>query len=153
MVHSNQTNLIRWIGACGASKGLLCAALACAAGFLPLIECAGVRGDEKKVTYDDQLAPIFRQRCSTCHNPTKKKADLDVTAYSTLMHGSSSGAVIEPGDADSSQLYSLVTHQSEPYMPQNADKLPDGEIDLIRRWINGGALENAGSKAARPKRT
>ena len=36
-------------------------------------------------------------------------------------------------------------------MPQNADKLPDAEIDLIRRWINGGALENAGSKAAKPK--
>ena len=38
--------------------------------------------DDKKVTYDDQLAPIFRQRCSSCHNPTAKKADLDVTNYS-----------------------------------------------------------------------
>ena len=36
-------------------------------------------------------------------------------------------------------------------MPQNADKLPDAEIDLLRRWIDGGALENAGSKAAKPK--
>ena len=36
-------------------------------------------------------------------------------------------------------------------MPQNADKLPDSEIDLLKRWINGGALENAGSKAAAPK--
>ncbi len=26
------------------------------------------------------------------------------------------------------------------------------EIDIIRRWINGGALENAGSKAAQPNR-
>ena len=65
------------------------------------------------------------------------------------MQGGSSGAVIEPGDADSSQLFLLVTHQSEPFMPQNADKLPDSEIDLIRRWINGGALENSGSKAVK----
>src|SRR5256885_15164147 len=58
---------------------------------------------------------------------------------------------MESGDAEASQLFALVTHQSQPYMPLKADKLPDGEIDLIRRWINGGALENAGSKAAKPK--
>ena len=64
------------------------------------------------------------------------------------MQGGASGASIEPGDADGSYLFTLVTHKSEPFMPQNADKLPDAEIDLLRRWINGGALENAGSKAA-----
>lgn len=132
--------------------GFLRSTLACAAGFVLVVSATNVRAaDEKKVTYDEQLAPIFRQRCSSCHNPNAKKADLDVTNYSSLMHGGSSGAVVEPGDANASQLFLLVTHQSEPYMPQKADKLPDGEIDLIRRWINGGALENAGSKAAAPK--
>ena len=58
---------------------------------------------------------------------------------------------IEPGDADASYLFPLVTREAEPFMPQNADKLPDAEIDLLRRWIDGGALENAGSKAAKPK--
>ena len=106
---------------------------------------------EEKVTYDDQLAPILRQRCSSCHNSNTKKADLDVTNYSGLMRGGSSGAAIEPGDPDASHLFLLVTRKSEPFMPQNADKLPDGEIDIIRRWIKGGALENAGSKAAAPK--
>jgi WD40 repeat protein len=106
---------------------------------------------EDKVTYDDHLAPIFRQRCGACHNPTAKKADLDVTTYLGLMTGGASGAGIEPGDASASYLFSLVTHESEPFMPQNADKLPDTEIELMRRWIDGGALENAGSKAIKPK--
>jgi predicted nucleic acid-binding Zn-ribbon protein len=106
---------------------------------------------EEKVTYDDQLAPILRQRCSSCHNANTKKADLDVTNYSGLMRGGSSGPSIEPGEPDSSHLFLLVTRQSEPFMPQNADKLPDAEIDIIRRWIKGGALENAGSKAVAPK--
>ena len=140
------------IEARSASKGFLRSTLACAAGFMLVIQSVNVAGaDEKKITYDEQLAPIFRQRCSSCHNPNKKKADLDVTNYSSLMRGGSSGAVIEPGDPDASHLFLLVTRQSEPFMPQNADKLPDGEIDLIRRWIKGGALENAGSKAAAPK--
>jgi hypothetical protein len=37
-------------------------------------------------------------------------------------------------------------------MPQNADKLPDAEIDTIKRWIDGGALENKGSKAPKLKK-
>jgi predicted nucleic acid-binding Zn-ribbon protein len=37
-------------------------------------------------------------------------------------------------------------------MPQNADKLPDAEIDLLKRWIDGGALENKGSKAPKLKK-
>jgi Planctomycete cytochrome C/WD domain, G-beta repeat len=118
---------------------------------LAVINGASVAHAEDKVTYDDHVAPIFRQRCGTCHNPTAKKADLDVTNYLKLMQGGASGAAISPGDADGSYLFTLVTHQAEPYMPQKADKLPDAEIDLLRRWINGGALENAGSKAAKPK--
>src|SRR2546423_2066432 len=93
------------IGARSASKGVLRFTLACAAGFVPFIQSVMLRADDKsKITYDDQLAPIFRQRCSACHNPTAKKSDLDVTNYSSLMHGGSSGAVIEPGDPDASHL-------------------------------------------------
>lgn len=110
----------------------------------------GAHADDK-VTYDDHVAPIFRQRCSACHSPTSKKADLDVTTYLNLMQGGASGAAIEPGDAASSYLFALVNHDAEPYMPQNADKLPDAELELLRKWIDGGALENKGSKAAKPK--
>jgi hypothetical protein len=106
---------------------------------------------DDKVTYDDHLAAIFRQRCSSCHSPTTKKADLDVTNYFSLMQGGASGAVIEPGDSEASYLFALVNHDAEPYMPMGADKIPNSEIDLLRRWIDGGALENKGSKAAKPK--
>jgi hypothetical protein len=115
-----------------------------------IVLAADLRADDK-VTYDDHLAPIFRQRCGSCHSATTKKADLDVTNYLNLMQGGASGTVIEAGDAESSYLFSLVNHDAEPYMPQNADKIPDTEIDLLRRWIDGGTLENKGSKAAKPK--
>ena len=39
-------------------------------------------------------------------------------------------------------------------MPPNSPKIPDAEIELIRKWIEGGALENSGSVAtakAKPK--
>ena len=100
---------------------------------------------QDKVTFDEHISPILRQRCSACHSATTKKSDLDITSYSALMQGGASGGGIEPGDASASYLYQLVAHESEPFMPQNAEKLPDAEIDLLKRLIIGGALENAGS--------
>ena len=43
-----------------------------------------------------------------------------------------------------------MTHEAEPYMPQNADKIPNAEIELLRKWIEGGARENKSSKAIKP---
>ena len=63
------------------------------------------------------------------------------------MQGGSTGAVIEPGDPDSSRLWALVSHAEEPKMPPNQDKLPAAKLDVIKAWIAGGALENAGSVA------
>ena len=35
--------------------------------------------DQKKVTYEDDILPIFRDNCLKCHNPDKLKGDLDLT--------------------------------------------------------------------------
>ncbi|MGI9516479.1 MAG: c-type cytochrome domain-containing protein, partial [Pirellulaceae bacterium] len=109
-----------------------------------------VSGQETKTTYDDQVKAVLRQRCASCHGPDKKSGDLDVTNFTSLMLGGSSGSVIEPGDPDMSYLYSLVTHDDEPVMPPSG-KIPQAEIDLIKTWIESGALENQGSRAVMRK--
>src|ERR1700752_2104133 len=114
MMYFKATRFVHRIGSRGARKGILHIAPASASGFIPLVTSGEWPGADAKVPYEDQLPPTFRQRGSACHSPTAKKADFDVTSYSSLMHGSSSGAVIEPGDADASQLFLLVTNQSEP---------------------------------------
>lgn len=105
--------------------------------------------DEKaeKITYQDHIQPIFRQHCGSCHNTNKKIADLDLLNYTAMMQGGGSGPVIEPGDAANSYLFMLVNHDSEPTMPPNQDKIAAAKIDLLRKWIDGGVLENSGSKA------
>lgn len=97
-------------------------------------------------TYDDNVGPLLRKRCSTCHNPSKKSGDLDVTQLSSLLEGGGSGSGIEPGDSGNSYLFSLISYDESPNMPPTG-KLPDEEIELVRKWIDGGALENKGSKA------
>lgn len=101
----------------------------------------------KKVTYAEHVQPIFRAKCFGCHNLDKKSGGLDLTSYTALMQGGSSGTVVEPGDLTSSYLYDLVSHQSEPKMPPNQERMGDDLLTVIREWIEGGALENSSSTA------
>lgn len=107
---------------------------------------------EDKINFEDHIKPILRDKCLSCHNTNKKSADLDLSSYSSLMQGGASGASIELGDSGASYLYSLISHQSEPYMPPNADKLPDPVLDVFKKWIDGGAPETASSKVVLPKK-
>ncbi len=102
---------------------------------------------EEKVTFDDHVLPIFRARCGSCHNANDRRGGLVLDQYGAMMEGGSSGEVIEPGDAGLSYLWSLVNHEDTPKMPPKADKLPEQELAVIRKWIDLGALQNAGSVA------
>jgi mono/diheme cytochrome c family protein len=107
-----------------------------------------------KITYQEHASVVFRGRCGSCHNPDKQKGGLNLDNYGSAMQGGGSGKVIEPGDAESSTLFQVISHKEEPKMPPNSPKIPDAEIDLIRQWIEGGALENSGSvmtAKAKPK--
>ena len=90
-----------------------------------------------KVTYQDHVSAVFRSRCGSCHNPDKQKGGLNLDNYGSAMQGGGSGKVIEPGDADNSTLFQVISHKEEPKMPPNSPKIPDAEIDLIRKWIEG----------------
>src|SRR5271156_4886576 len=60
-----------------------------------------------KVTYEDNVKPIFREKCFACHNTEKKTAGLDLTNYAGAMAGGGSGPVINPGSSSDSYLFSL----------------------------------------------
>lgn len=113
--------------------------------------CALAQEKVEKVTFDDHVKPILMARCSTCHNGQKREGDLDVTNYTNLIQGGGSGSSISPQDASGSYLYKLITHEDSPEMPPSGTKIPEAEIQKIAKWIDLGALENMGSKAAKPK--
>jgi hypothetical protein len=128
----------------------LCGGVVLVAGSVAL--AADTKG--QKVTFADQVAPIFRNRCGSCHNPDKQKGGLNLETFSTALQGGGSGKVIEPGDPDGSTLLQLVMHKDEPNMPPASPKIPDAEINMIKQWIEGGALETSGSVVtakAKPK--
>ena len=82
---------------------------------------------------------------------TTKKADLDVTNYLNLMQGGASGAVDRAGRRGR-QLSVYARHaQGRAIHAAERGQASRRRDRFAATWINGGALENAGSKAAKPK--
>jgi cytochrome c553 len=86
----------------------------------------------------DALA-VLEQRCVSCHNPTRKKSDLDLTAREGALRGGSKGPALVPGDPEASLLTALIEHKRTPHMPLREDKLADRDVQALRAWIAAGA--------------
>ncbi len=116
----------------------------------PLLLClalpVGARGQEK-ITWQDHIRPIFENRCNNCHNADKKKGDLDLSTFAGVMAGGGGGAAVEAGDSAGSTLWKVASHTEEPLMPPKGDKIPQAELDLIAKWIQGGLLDSPDSTA------
>ncbi len=97
-------------------------------------------------TYWQNIRPVFRKHCTVCHSTRYlRKPDvsggLALDTYAVALKGTTH-AVIQPGKSADSRLVQLITTPDvKMRMPLDADPLPKDAIDLIRRWIDGGAKE------------
>jgi WD40 repeat protein len=119
------------------------------AGIVLLVASFRVKAEEK-TTYTENVLPVVEANCAKCHNSDKKKADLDLTTFQSALKGSGSGEVVVSGNVDGSKLWKALTHSEEPFMPPNRPKLEQKDLDVFRKWISGGLLETASSKAVAP---
>jgi len=98
---------------------------------------------EAAVNYKDHVLPVLRKHCLNCHSADKSKADLDVSSYTALMTGGSSGEAVKPGNAAQSLLFRVTNHEVEPNMPPKGPKIPDADLAILKKWIDSGAPETA----------
>ena len=89
--------------------------------------------------FKQRVRPLLLVHCVKCHGGEKTKGDFDLTTREGLIRGGEQGAVVTLYDAQSSRLYQLITHNSEPHMPSKGDKLPDDAVAQIAAWIDDGA--------------
>lgn len=107
---------------------------------------------DDKITYEDHIKPIFRQHCLSCHNQSDQEGGLALDSYLSLVEGGGSGEIVyDDGDASASRLWQLINHDDTPVMPPNQDKIPAEQLAMVLKWIEGGILENSGSKAKKKK--
>jgi len=100
-----------------------------------------------KVSFAEDILPIFRGRCISCHQPGGQgleKSGLDLTSYEGVMKGTRHGPMVIPKDPDSSNLMWLLDWRAskELRMPHGNKKLSTCDRNDIRAWIREGALNN-----------
>src|SRR5258706_16379536 len=96
----------------------------CMIGLMAATATAADKPNAAKITYQEHVQPILRDKCFACHDSDKMKGGLDLTNYVKLMEGGGSGAVVKPGDANASRILLTISHKVQPFMPPKADKLP-----------------------------
>ncbi|MFT5030105.1 MAG: mono/diheme cytochrome c family protein [Candidatus Binatia bacterium] len=106
-----------------------------------LSACALFATSALAVDYENDIKPIFENRCIDCHGPDKQKSELRVDKRAILLRGGNSGAPsIVPGDARKSHLLDLIRGTDpDEIMPPKGAPLTDAEIALIEKWIAEGA--------------
>jgi len=87
--------------------------------------------------FNEEIAPLLAKHCLECHDSAIAKGDLDLSRKDMAMAGSSSGTVIEPGKATESYLWKSVDTNE---MPEDRTPLSQREKDLLKEWINEGAI-------------
>lgn len=96
------------------------------------------------VSFYKQIRPILQANCQGCHQPAKAKGSYVMTEFERmLVPGESNEKPIVPGHPESSHLVKQITpEKGEAEMPKGKPPLIDHEINLVRRWIAEGAIDD-----------
>ncbi len=92
--------------------------------------------------YTDVIQPIFQTKCYSCHGANKQKGKLRMDDSLRLMKGGKDGIVIEPGNADASEITKRMwlPDYDDDHMPPKEKPQPTKEqLALIHWWISNGA--------------
>ena len=96
-------------------------------------------------SFTEDVLPLLSDRCFQCHgpDPETREAELRLDRRESLLEDRGGYQAVVPGDAESSEIIARIDTE-EQYLrmpPEESGKpaLTQEEIELIRRWINGGA--------------
>lgn len=97
---------------------------------------------QTKIDFVKDIQPIFEKSCSKCHGPEKQKGKLRLDSKDAVFKRSADAQVVIPGHAEKSDLYRRVSLPpgDDDIMPNEGEPLTKVQIELIRDWINQGAV-------------
>ena len=96
------------------------------AAFSPQVE---------SVDFERDIQPILQANCVGCHGSKKQESDLRFDNKQSVMR------VIQPGKSEQSRLVQRILGlNNEPRMPMGGAALKSEQIELIKRWIDQGAI-------------
>jgi hypothetical protein len=118
-------------------------AVGCAFLFVLAAVGCGTSIDDRPVKWSFISATIVEPSCATvsCHSAVAQRAGVDLHTRDIGYGALTNGHFVFPGDSEHSELTYLMHAQGSIRMPPDVP-LPEADIELIRRWIDAGALNN-----------
>jgi mono/diheme cytochrome c family protein len=124
--------------------------------------------DQKDVTYDKDILPLFKASCVRCHGSEKPRGGLTLDTLDAVLKGGKQGKMVIPGDSKNSLLVVAAARiddntamppkrRPRPGPPPGGTNAPAGgpggpgkggpppkpltaeEVGLVRAWIDQGA--------------
>ncbi|MCA9008787.1 MAG: DUF1549 domain-containing protein, partial [Planctomycetaceae bacterium] len=92
------------------------------------------------VDFEKDVAAVLIRRCLECHQATNRSGGLALDTASAIAAGGDSGPAIHVGSAAESLLFRRI-HAGEMPPPKHGvpSTLPENEVSILQRWIDGGA--------------
>ena len=90
--------------------------------------------------FEREIAPLFINRCLTCHQPNKRSGGLNFSSRASVLAGGESGPAIDADQPAASLLLERVTAREMP-PPESKESQPlnEAEIGLLKSWVAAGA--------------
>ncbi len=94
-----------------------------------------------QVDFARDIQPILVKECIGCHGPRQQRSGLRLDRRGDAFRGGYSGPPIHPGNSDASPLIARLEGKTLGLrMPNTGLPLEDEQIQLIRDWIDQGAV-------------
>lgn len=107
--------------------------------FLALPILATAAEPDGVAFFESRIRPVLVMHCYECHSAEKTKGGLRMDYRGGFEKGGKSGALVNASAPNKSLLLQAIRHDSKDLkMPKGADKLPDGMIADLTRWVSMG---------------
>src|SRR5688572_20727613 len=94
-------------------------------------------GGSGPVMFEKDVRPILKAHCFDCHGEGEQlKGGLDLRLRRLMVEGGEEGPALVPGKAEKSLMFTKVASGE---MPKREKKLTREQVEVIKRWIAGGA--------------
>ncbi|HVY69139.1 MAG TPA: DUF1549 domain-containing protein, partial [Verrucomicrobiae bacterium] len=109
------------------------------------------------VDFSSQIRPIISSKCFSCHgqDETARKAKLRLDLRDEAIKDHKGTRAIVPGDLAASEMWRrITTKDTDDLMPpvKSGHPLKAGEIELIKQWIQQGAVYSGHWAFEKPRR-
>ena len=97
------------------------------------------KGD--KIDFAHEVVPILKAKCAKCHTNGTYKGGMSLDTREAMLKSKS----VVPGKAAVSELFKRVTHaDADLRMPPKSDPLPAKDVATLKKWLEEGAVWEAG---------